>query len=151
MDSLQIFNPAYPSFFLHLAQRKVHIFLILTRNVFEKVKKEHGDILKLFLECNNTSMRVLDDDIKLAFVITDTFLSLSLFFKNGTFDTHKDLVSFDKSALKWGENFSNTMKNTPRNKEFMNSRRLISVVDSPSTKNSRISFLVFDSASVATE
>lgn len=97
-----IFNPAYPSFFLQLAQQKVRIVLILTRNVFEKVKKEHGDILQRFFECNNISLRVLDNDIKLAFVITDTFLSLSLFFKNGTFDTHKDLVSFDKSALIWG-------------------------------------------------
>ncbi len=98
-----IFNPAYPSFFSQLAQQKVHIALILTKNVFEKVKKDHGDNLQRFLDCNNASLYVLDEDIKLAFVVTNKFLSLSLFFKNGTFDAHRDLISFDKSALKWGE------------------------------------------------
>ena len=35
--------------------------------------------------------------------VTDLFLSLSLFFKNGTFDPRSDLVGFDSSAIKWGE------------------------------------------------
>lgn len=103
MGVAPIFNPAYPSFFLRLSQRKVRIALILTKNVFEKVKKEHGDNLQRFLDCNNASLYVLDEDIKLAFVVTNSFLSISLFFKNGTFDAHRDLISFDKSALKWGE------------------------------------------------
>lgn len=103
MGVAPIFNPAYPSFFLQLAQRKVRIALILTKNVFEKVKKEHRDSLQRFLDCNNTSLCILDDDIKFAFVVTNSFLSLSLFFKNGTFDAQRDLICFDKSALKWGE------------------------------------------------
>jgi predicted transcriptional regulator len=103
MGVAPIFNPAYPLFFSQLALQKVHIALILTKNVFEKVKKDHGDNLQRFLDCNNASLYVLDEDIRLAFVVTNNFLSLSLFFKNGTFDAHRDLISFDKSALKWGE------------------------------------------------
>ncbi|GFO97374.1 ArsR family transcriptional regulator [groundwater metagenome] len=103
MGIAPIFNPAYPSFFLQLAQRKVHIALILTKNVFEKVKKEYEDTLQRFLDYNNTSLYILNGDIKLAFVVTNEFLSLSLFFRNGTFDAHRDLISFDKSALKWGD------------------------------------------------
>ncbi|VVB92178.1 Methanogenesis regulatory protein FilR1 [uncultured archaeon] len=103
MGVAPIFNPAYPSFFLQLAQRKVSIALILTKNVFEKVKNEHGNNLQRFSDYNNTSVHILDEDIKLAFVVTSKFLSLSLFFKNGTFDAQRDLISFDKSALKWGE------------------------------------------------
>lgn len=105
-----IFNPAYPSFFLHLAQKEVQIVLILTKNVFEKVKNEYEDTLRRFLDFNGTSLYILDEDIKLAFVVTNNFLSLSLFFKNGTFDARRDLISFDKSALKWGEELFNYCK-----------------------------------------
>lgn len=111
MGVAPIFNPAYPSFFLQLAQQKVRVVLILTKNVFEKVKKEHGDNLQKFLNCNNTSLYILDEGIKLAFVVTNKFLSLSLFFKNGTFDTQRDLISFDKPALKWGEELFKYYKN----------------------------------------
>jgi predicted transcriptional regulator len=98
-----IFNPAYPSFFLQLAQRKVCMSMILTKKVFEKVKKEHRTSIQRFLEYDNTRLYILDESVKLAFVITNNFLSLSLFLKNGTFDAQRDLISFDKSALKWGE------------------------------------------------
>jgi len=112
MGVAPIFNPAYPSFFLRLSQQKVQVALILTKNVFEKVKKEHRDNLQEFLDNNNTSLCIiLDNDINIAFVVTNSFLSLSLFFKNGTFDAQRDLISFDKSALKWGEELFNYYKN----------------------------------------
>ncbi|KCZ71774.1 putative transcriptional regulator [Candidatus Methanoperedens nitroreducens] len=109
MGVAPVFNPAYPAFFLQLALHKVHVSLILTKNVFEKVKNEYRDDLQRFLECNNTSLYVLDD-ISLAFVVTDIFLSLSLFYKNGIFDAQRDLISFDESALKWGEELFNYYK-----------------------------------------
>lgn len=110
MGVAPIFNPAYPSFFLQLAQRKVHIALILNKNVFEKVKKEYEDTLQGFLDCNNASLHIIYGDIKLAFVVTNNFFSLSLFFKNSTFDAQRDLICFDKSALKWGEELFNYYK-----------------------------------------
>jgi predicted transcriptional regulator len=62
------------------------------------------------LDYNNTSLYILDGDIKFAFVVTNKFLSLSLFFKNGIFDAQRDLISLDKSALKWGEALFNYYK-----------------------------------------
>lgn len=105
-----IFNPSYPSFFLNLAKKNISISLILTRNVFNRICDEYGQILQNFLKYHNTSLYVINDDIKIAFVTTDTFLSLSLFFNNGTFDSNNDLISYDKSALKWGEDIFNYYK-----------------------------------------
>ncbi|WP_231582984.1 transcriptional regulator FilR1 domain-containing protein [Methanosarcina sp. MTP4] len=36
-------------------------------------------------------------------MVTDRFTSLSLFYKNGTFDPRNDLVGFDALAIKWGD------------------------------------------------
>jgi predicted transcriptional regulator len=102
-----IFNPAYPAFFSQLAQKEVSVSLILTQRVFEKVKKGHTGEIQRFLDYDNTSLHVLKDDVRLAFVVTDVFLSLSLFFKNGSFDSQRDLISFDASARKWGEELFN--------------------------------------------
>ncbi|MDD5617348.1 MAG: DUF1724 domain-containing protein, partial [Candidatus Methanoperedens sp.] len=53
------------------------------------------------------SLYISDVDIRLACVVTDVFFSISLFYKNGVFDSRKDLVSFDGSALAWGEELFN--------------------------------------------
>ena len=44
----------------------------------------------------------LIDELKIAFTVTDTFLSLGLFTLDGRYDVTMDLVSEDKKALKWG-------------------------------------------------
>ncbi len=51
----------------------------------------------------NTQVSHVYDNAKVSFAVTDRFLSLSLFFKNGTFDPRNDLVGFDSSSIKWGE------------------------------------------------
>jgi predicted transcriptional regulator len=40
---------------------------------------------------------------KVAFVVTDLFISVSLFFKNGIFDHVNDIVGFDPDSIEWGE------------------------------------------------
>jgi len=103
-----VFNPAYPDFILQLARKKVSMSLILSQNIFEKVKG-YKDQLQRFFEYNN-SLYVLNDDVKIAFVVTENFFSLSLFLKNDIFDFQRELISFDKSALKWGEELFNFYK-----------------------------------------
>ncbi len=102
-----IFHPVYPAFFLGAAEKKINISLILTRKVFDKIDKEHHDILARGLRFKNASLYISDVDIRLACVVTDVFFSISLFYKNGVFDSRKDLVSFDDSALAWGEELFN--------------------------------------------
>ncbi|VVB91161.1 Methanogenesis regulatory protein FilR1 [uncultured archaeon] len=105
-----IVHPNYPEFFLQLAERGTEVSLILTRKAFNKIEKEYNDMLVRGLSFKNGSLYISDEDIKLSCAITDVFLSISLFFKNGVFDSSKDLVSFDKPALLWGEELFNYFK-----------------------------------------
>ncbi|WP_321429952.1 winged helix-turn-helix domain-containing protein [uncultured Methanolobus sp.] len=96
-----IFIPTYPDFVVGLAKREVPTSLILTENVFEKVRDEHREKLEVYLKADHTELYVIDD-VKLAFVATDVFFSMSLFFNPDTYDPRDDLVGYDEFALKWG-------------------------------------------------
>lgn len=102
-----IFHYSYPPFFLKLAQSGVRVSLLLTRDVFEKIKKEYRPMLDEYLSLQNASLYVSDEKIRLACAVSDSFFSISLFFKNGGYDSQKDLVSQDDSAGKWGEELFN--------------------------------------------
>ncbi len=98
-----VFHQSYPSFFLQLAQSGTEVSLILTKDVFYRIKNEHVDMLQKFLGIQTAQLYVSNIDIKLASGVTDGFCSISLFFKDGGYDSLRDLVSFDHSAVKWGE------------------------------------------------
>ncbi len=106
-----IFHPAYPEFFLRLIQSGVKVSLILTGKLYDKLRDEYTEKFRKAIGFKNTRFFVCNEDIRLAFVSTDRFVSLSLFYKNGTFDSQKDLISYDKSAIKWGEELFNYYKN----------------------------------------
>ncbi len=98
-----VYHPAYPSMFLELAESGKNVTLILTENVFKKVKKNNRSELRGYLRLKNTQMYVSDEDIKLTSVVTDRFFSISLYFRDGTYDFRRDLISFNETALLWGK------------------------------------------------
>ena len=102
MGFASIFLPSFPKMFLEIARKNIPVSIIITPNVFFKVKNEHGAEIEEFVKYRHTSFHVYDN-AKVSFAVTDSFLSLSIFFKNGTFDTRNDLVGFDSYSIKWGE------------------------------------------------
>ena len=98
-----IVHPIYPSFFLNQAKEHKEVSLILTKNAFEKIKKEYYDMLMEGLKLPNTSLYTYDGDIRFAYIVTDIHFSISFFLTNGLFDSKKDLISVSRSALKFGE------------------------------------------------
>lgn len=98
-----VFHQSYPPFFLQLAQSGTEVSLILTKDVFNRIKNEHTDVLRKFLSMQTTQLYVSDKDIRLASGVTDGFCSISLFFKDGGYDSLRDLVSHDSSAIGWGK------------------------------------------------
>ncbi|MDI6876244.1 MAG: winged helix-turn-helix domain-containing protein [Methanomicrobiales archaeon] len=96
-------HPIYPEFFLRLAERGMEISLLLTEGAYSKIEKDYSDKLMRGLQYENAHLYVFPDDIRLAFVVTDIFFSVSFFFRNGVFDPKRDIVSFDPSARAWGE------------------------------------------------
>lgn len=97
-----IFIPTYPDFFTSLAEGQMPTSLILTENVFYKVAAEYREKLQFFLDTPKMELYVIEN-VKLAFVVTDHFFSLSLFYTNGSYDPRNDLVGYDGTSIKWGE------------------------------------------------
>jgi|AGTN01.1.fsa_nt_gi Predicted transcriptional regulator len=107
-----MFDVEYPEAFSSMAEH-IPTELILTSNIYNKVKKEYPILLGKYLRCDNAKMYVIDD-AGLAFVVTDRFLSLSLNLKNGRFDVMTNLISFKESAIKWGEELFEHYRNKSR-------------------------------------
>lgn len=97
-----IVHPRYPQFFLEGAKHGKDISLILTNNAFNKIKKEYSPYLEEGLQYQNAALYVYHGDIHFAFIVTEHYFSLSLFFQNDVFDSKRDLVSTDPFALAWG-------------------------------------------------
>lgn len=102
-----IVHPSYPEMFLQLARNGIQVSLILTKNAFAVVKKEYIEPLSEFLSFDNASLYVLQENIKLSCIVTDTYFSISLFYNNGVFDSRNDLVGADTSTLLWGDELFN--------------------------------------------
>ena len=55
------------------------------------------------LQYDNARLSVCDNDVRFAYIVTDIYFSLSLFTQNGIFDSIRDIVSYESSALRFGE------------------------------------------------
>jgi predicted transcriptional regulator len=50
----------------------------------------------------NLKLRVIEQNPKIAFTVTDYFLSVGLFRYDGMYDMANDLLSYNEEALDWG-------------------------------------------------
>ncbi len=101
-------HPAYPEFLTQLSEKGTEVSIVLTKIAFDRVKKEYSDSLSRALSSKISFY--ISEDVKLTCIVTESFFTISLFFKNGVFDSRNDFVSFDKSALLWGEELFNYYK-----------------------------------------
>ncbi|MCK9593152.1 MAG: winged helix-turn-helix domain-containing protein [Methanoregula sp.] len=114
-----IVHPVYPKFFLSLAQDGREVQLILTKNAYGKIKKEYHHMLLEGLQFENARLSICEEDVRFAYIVTDIYFSMGLFLKNGIFDSKRDIVSNDPSAIMFGKDlFSYYLKKShPVNKE----------------------------------
>ncbi len=73
-----------------------NINLIITEPLSKKIVEEIPD------KFDNINLYIIRDDVKLSMIVTDKFLCLVLYSKNGCYDAEKFLISFDRTALMWG-------------------------------------------------
>ena len=97
-----IFDAHFPEVIVSIALRNAPTSIILTRDIYEIVAEKYEDALRAFLSCENARLYVVEE-ARLALAVTDSFLSVSLYHKDGGFDAQTNLMSFEESALKWGE------------------------------------------------
>jgi len=98
-----IFSPDYPKVFEELVKKNINTQLIVTERVWEKVIDTVGlENLKYSLSKGYLEIFIIEEDVKVAFTVTDTFLSLGLFKPDGIYNTTLDLISTEERAIRWG-------------------------------------------------
>jgi len=102
MMASSTFQPQTVSIFSKLLRKNAKVSFVLTEQVFDKFFDDFPDQFKCFLSHENMSVSMRSGHIgPLTLVVTNTFMALWLFDKNGRFDG-TTLISYEESALKWG-------------------------------------------------
>lgn len=97
-----IYVPEYIELFPDLIiNKKVNVELILTQEVIEKIDKK---IINEIISDKSLDLKlyITTEKTKAAFTVTDYFFSLGLFHLNGNYDYNRDLLSFEKKGIEWG-------------------------------------------------
>ncbi len=97
------FHPEYPALYSNLAEKGIHVSLVTTNAVHERMKNDYAEEIKKFIGYDNTELFISDEMTGLAtLVTTDRFLFLCFFNNQGQYD-HTILMSFDSNALQWSK------------------------------------------------
>lgn len=88
----------------------VPISVVLDRETYRKVKGEYPEMAARIKSCDRFEIYVADCEVRTPFILTDTYLYFSLFYKNGKFDMNSNLVSQDEAAKRWGLDLFNYYK-----------------------------------------
>ena len=103
MMTSSTFQPQTVSLFSKLLRNNSKLSVVFTELIFDKFLDDFPEQFRCFLSHENMSISIRSGHIgPLTLVVTDTFMALWLFDKNGRFDG-TTLISYEKSALKWGQ------------------------------------------------
>lgn len=81
----------------------VPIELVLSDGVIrEMVLNASFSLLRTSIKNRNLRVRRFEGDLRVAFTVTDKFMSLGLFDRNGFYDQNRDIMSTDRRAIEWG-------------------------------------------------
>ena len=95
-------HPEYPKLVRRLILKGVKVELIVSKGILNAFVKDIGkDVVKKGLSEGNFSLKYLDEDIKIALAISNKFVSVGLFKKDGTYDQNRLLLSDKKKAIVW--------------------------------------------------
>jgi predicted transcriptional regulator len=97
-----IIVPGYAEAISIAVENGAKVSLILTKAIIESVIREHEEVLQFLLSCGNFKLYRIDNDIKVAFTVTDEILSFGLFRLDGRYDISSDLNCKGLEARKWG-------------------------------------------------
>lgn len=85
----------------------ISVQVIITKDVFEKLDKEpYVELCHRMLQFQNLKLCVTGEYVKIGLTVTEKFLSLGLYKKDGAlYDFSEDFFSFDDKAIEWGRKF----------------------------------------------
>jgi predicted transcriptional regulator len=101
-----IFHPDFTKTFLQILDNKeVKVELILSEAVLKQTIKNLNPLnLKDFIKLNSSgsiNLWILNEEVKVAFTVTDKHLSLGLYTKEGVYDASRGLISKNNDAILW--------------------------------------------------
>jgi len=109
-----VFFKEYIDFFLNLAKKGVKLEIAVSEDVLAKILSEFAKEFEEGISCENVRFYV-SKKFKFSFVVTESCLSLSFYFKTGVFDYKRDFVWKGKEAVDWGnDHFEFVKKNSER-------------------------------------
>jgi len=97
-----IFVDAFVSLIKKLIKNGAEVGLVLTNDVVKELIKKDKKGFKEVLSNKDITIWQINEDVRVAFTVTDSIFSLGLFGLDGIYDPSHDLVSRDKGAINWG-------------------------------------------------
>ncbi|MDD4521694.1 MAG: winged helix-turn-helix domain-containing protein [Methanosarcina sp.] len=97
-----IFRKSWMKLILDLASQNVPIRLIVTEDIYNKIRREYTYDLETLLKNEKAHMYICDK-LSACFTITDKYFSLSLNNLNGLHDTKYDLMGYGPKPIIWGK------------------------------------------------
>lgn len=102
-----VFENNFPDICINAARENIPISVILTKSIYDIVINNYKEELTEFISYDNAKLLVCYDEIKISLVVTNDCLLLYMYYNNGKFDMHSNLISNDISSLKWGQDLFN--------------------------------------------
>jgi predicted transcriptional regulator len=100
---VSIIHPSHLSLFFNFVKMGRDISIIITPQIYERMKEDFGAMLNESLKFENASLYVCREKIEFNFSVTDRLFFLTLPFSDGTYDLQNRAMCFDPVALQWGE------------------------------------------------
>lgn len=94
--------PEYANAIAAAVNNGAKVELILTENVMKIILMDHYIILKNLLEHKEFKLYKINEEVKVAFTVTDSLISLGLFGLDGVYDMVTDLICTGQKAREWG-------------------------------------------------
>lgn len=98
-----VFHPALIEIFLKTENKNIKITLIITKRIYERLKNDFEEELKLYLARKNRHLFVYAHEMKIAMLTkTERFMMADFLTLKGAYD-QESIMAFEPSSLKWAE------------------------------------------------
>lgn len=96
-------HPTYPSLCLDIIEKADELSLFVVPSLLERIKNDFEELADKLNSSSNTNIFIVNEHVNIPILcVTEKFLYFSIFNNEGRYE-HRDILSFDRSAVLWGE------------------------------------------------
>lgn len=114
LESIAYFHPSLISLCQDLAKKGIKVSFLMSKPVFTRYSNDYAEDLQKMLTLENIKFYMYSEDLRISnLTVTDKFFMLSLFPKNPKYFDRDSLISYEPSALEFGNDlFNELVKNS---------------------------------------